>query len=163
MEWTNGRKHNILKTIQDEFNEESFREEFNVNDPCRVHTLCTALSTGHKEISCRLIDRVFGNIPESRVQKLDSFGRGLRDSSTGKFIIFQMRPQALSRNGSANLRGQSYNIFPRELYPFRSVSLTCLEAAEVQSAPPWPPFSWYFNPVLSGSHTVLQSDVSVRC
>ena len=58
-----------------------------------------------------MTNRVFDDMSENRVQKLDSLGEELRDGSTDTFIIFQMRPKALSRNRSANLRGQSCNLF----------------------------------------------------
>ena len=73
--------------------------------------LYSLIGTGHREISCRLTDRVFDNI-SGNLQKLDSLGNELRDGSTGTFIMFQLRPKALSWNRSANLRGKSYSIFP---------------------------------------------------
>ena len=76
----------------------------------------TVHCTGHREISCRWTDRVFDNISENRVQKLDCLGKELRDGSTDTSIMFQMKPEALSWNRNANLRGKSYNIFPRDLY-----------------------------------------------
>ena len=73
--------------------------------------LYSLIGTGHREISCRLTDRVFDNISVN-LQKLDSLGNELRDGSTGTFIMFQLRPKALSWNRSANLRGKSFSIFP---------------------------------------------------